>query len=98
MAPVNATAAPTTRRSRQSFGGDAARHRCRQCERSKVTSTAANTAVVITPQTLAPSAYGRTISSGLTAATSFCATFAVVGTQLTAAIPMVGLYLRPEAK
>ena len=61
-------------------------------------STAANTADVITPQTLAPSACGRMISSGLTAETSFCATLAVVGTQLTAAMPIVGLYLRPDRK
>lgn len=55
-------------------------------------------ALVITPLILAPDAYGKMINSGLTAKTVFCATFAVVGTQLTPAIPITGLYLPPEMK
>ena len=48
---------------------------------------------VMTPMILAPSASGRIIDEGLSCATIFCATLAVVGTQLTAAIPMTGLKL-----
>ena len=43
-------------------------------------------AVVITPQMFAPSACGMMIALGLTLDTHFCATFAVLGTQLTAAM------------
>lgn len=46
---------------------------------------------VITPEILAPRASPRINESGLSLLTSFCATFAVVGTQLTAAIPITGL-------
>ena len=35
---------------------------------------------------------------GATLFTSFCATLAVVGTQLTAAIPIAGFTFFPEAK
>lgn len=50
-------------------------------------------AEVMPPVILAPNASGRTIDEGLSLATIFCATLAVVGTQLTAAIPMTGLKL-----
>ena len=50
-------------------------------------------AVVITPTMLAPKASGNTMALGFTLLTSFCTTFAVLGTQLTPAIPMVGLNL-----
>ena len=43
---------------------------------------------VITPEIFAPNASPKTKESLLTI---FCATFAVVGTQLTAAIPITGL-------
>lgn len=55
-------------------------------------------AVVITPLIFAPIACGRINACGFTFDTSFCATLAVVGTQLTAAIPIVGLYFLPERK
>ena len=55
-------------------------------------------AVVITPQMFAPSACGMMIAPGLTFDTHFCATFAVLGTQLTAAIPITGLYFPPVMK
>ena len=45
-------------------------------------------ALVMTPQMLAPRASGRMIASGVTLETSFCATLAVLGTQLTPAMPM----------
>lgn len=48
-------------------------------------------AEVITPDMLAPKASPRMIALGLSLLTIFCATFAVVGTQLTAAIPITGL-------
>ena len=51
------------------------------------------TAEVMTPVTLAPSASASTNEDGLSCETIFCATLAVVGTQLTAAMPMTGLKL-----
>lgn len=48
-------------------------------------------AEVITPEILAPKASPKMKESGLSLLTNFWATFAVVGTQLTAAIPMTGL-------
>ena len=46
---------------------------------------------VITPEIFAPNASPKTKESGFSLLTIFCATFAVVGTQLTAAIPITGL-------
>ncbi len=51
----------------------------------------AKIAEVMTPLMLAPSAWGSTTASGLTSATHFWATLAVVGRQLTPAIPITGL-------
>ena len=48
-------------------------------------------AVVMTPLMLAPNASARIIDCGFTLCTSFWATLAVVGTQLTPAIPITGL-------
>ena len=48
-------------------------------------------AEVITPQTLAPIAYGKTTLVLFAFDTSFCATLAVVGTHETPAIPITGL-------
>ena len=48
-------------------------------------------AYVITPEIFAPNASPKTKESGFSLLTIFCATFAVVGTQLTAAIPITGL-------
>lgn len=48
-------------------------------------------AEVITPDILAPKASPKTNESGLSLLTIFWATFAVVGTQLTAAMPITGL-------
>lgn len=48
-------------------------------------------AEVITPEMLAPKASPRMKESGFSLLTNFCATLAVVGTQLTAAIPITGL-------
>ena len=48
-------------------------------------------AEVITPEMFAPSASPRMKEFGLSLLTNFWATFAVVGTQLTAAIPITGL-------
>jgi TctA family transporter len=58
----------------------------------------AKTAGLMTPLMLAPSACGRMTASGVTSATVFCATLAVVGRQLTPAMPMTGLNLRPVTK
>lgn len=55
-------------------------------------------AVVITPLMLAPRACGRMIADGLTPVAIFCTTLAVVGTQLTPAIPIIGLNFFPVAK
>ena len=41
---------------------------------------------------------GMMIALGLTLDTHFCATFAVLGTQLTAAMPITGLYFPPVMK
>lgn len=46
---------------------------------------------VITPEILAPKASPKMNESGFSLLTSFWATLAVVGTQLTAAIPITGL-------
>ena len=48
---------------------------------------------VMTPMILAPNASGRIIDEGLSCDTIFWATLAVVGTQLTAAMPITGLKL-----
>ena len=48
-------------------------------------------AEVITPHIFAPRASGKIILVAFAFVTSFCATFAVDGTQLTPAIPIVGL-------
>ena len=48
-------------------------------------------AEVITPEIFAPKASPRMNESGLSLLTNFWATFAVVGTQLTAAMPITGL-------
>ena len=61
-------------------------------------SIAAMIAEVITPLMFAPSACGRMIAPGLAAVAIFCTIFAVVGTQLTPAIPMTGLNFPPVAK
>ena len=58
----------------------------------------AKIAEVITPLMLAPSACGSTTASGVTSATHFCATLAVVGRQLTPAMPITGLNFFPLAK
>ena len=50
-------------------------------------------AEVITPHIFAPRASGKIILVAFAFVTSFCATFAVDGTQLTPAIPIVGLKL-----
>jgi|GEM_PF-4314100 len=55
-------------------------------------------AVVITPLMFTPRASGRMITSGATLLTSFWATLAVEGTQLTPAIPITGLNFRPLAR
>ena len=55
-------------------------------------------AVVITPLIFAPMASGKMIDCGFASVTDFCATFAVVGTQLTAAIPITGLNFPPVIK
>ena len=46
---------------------------------------------VITPEMLAPRASPKINESGFSLLTIFWATFAVVGTQLTAAMPITGL-------
>lgn len=55
-------------------------------------------AVVITPLIFAPMASGKMIDWGFASVTDFCATFAVVGTQLTPAIPITGLNFPPVTK
>lgn len=55
-------------------------------------------AVVITPLIFAPMASGKMIDWGFASVTDFCATFAVVGTQLTPAIPITGLNFPPVIK
>lgn len=53
--------------------------------------TPAIIAEVITPEILAPNASLKIKESAFSLLTIFYATFAVVGTQLTAAIPITGL-------
>ena len=61
-------------------------------------NVAAMMAEVMTPLMLAPSACGRTMAPGLASAAIFCTILAVVGTQLTPAMPMIGLYVPPLQK
>lgn len=60
---------------------------------SRAINVAAKMALVMTPLMLAPSACGKTTTPGIT---DFCATLAQVGTQLTPAMPVTGLYFLPD--